>query len=132
MSFKIPNIINYQTQSSLMTYFIEYFGRIWGSDLIKTIIIPFSGWDMVSDASFNVSYSAVGTNIKFLRITGVSVSIYNNDVTINYDASFGDSITSVTTQTGDQVVTITRKSGGIFDSSDFSEASGKVVLWVTT
>lgn len=132
MSFKVPNFINYQDQSSMLNYLFNYFGRLFGGDLLKNIVIPFEGWDMDTTDSFNLSYSAVGTNINFMRVVSVSVVVYNNDLSVNYDGTYGDAITSLTTQQVDQNVTITRKSGGLFDSSDFSDASGKVTLWVTT
>ena len=132
MNFKIPNIVNYLINpESTFRFFREYFGRIYGSDLIKHVVFEFSGWDMDTVSSFSVPYPS---ELSYKKITSIDLMIYSDNGVSSYDSRYSG-ITSVSVQSSDSLIVISRSIGGLFDSSDFSSTSvtrGEIRLSCTT
>jgi hypothetical protein len=135
MSFRIPTFFYLQEKPELWyQFFSQVFGKWSGTILVKSEAIPFYGWDMDTVATFNVAYSQTPSRIAMGRIVSVSLMVFNDAQDVSTDASYGSGIDSITVQAVDQYVTITRKSGGIFDNASYSDDGvqrGVVTVWYT-
>lgn len=131
MSYKIPFFSPLKTIDSIYEWFQLYFGRIASTDLVLSTVVAIGIWDMQSDSSVTVNYPL---NLSIKRIVGITVSIINDAGDTIYEASLTGGFDSVYVNA--IAIFLNRKSGGIFDSSDFNSSvlssRGNVTIWYTT
>lgn len=122
MSFKIPNVITGFDDVSFVNFLKNYFGRLFGSDLLKTLVFPIKTWNMLNNSQTTVQYR-MSSNSGIKVITNVCIMLYNDEQNIAYVASPGGGLDFIMLDSQNNFVTIQRTSGGIFDSSSFSSLS---------
>jgi len=132
-NFKIPFFAGINDFNSMKNYMESLFSRWSPSDLIKFAVIDIgdhTAWDMDITDSITIPF---GNDIKLDAIIATWVMIRSDDLLTKYDASLvGNDITAKTTSSG---VVITRKAGGLFDSSEFNDTSisrGEVTICYLT
>ena len=116
MSIKIPSPP--KNRELLYEYVMSISSHLLGADLLIANVINSGVWNMDSTSSLVVSLG----NINYKAIKKVSIIILNDGDTVRYDTSLiEDGISSVSLSPAG--LTITRKSSGFFDSTDFNDAS---------
>ena len=124
MSFKVPNIPPIMnTLTELLMWAKNFFNRIANSDYCPTYVISFDSINMDTSSSFTVDLNDLSTK----SILGFQVVVFNNDLSKKNDGSLGMDNIELNSSTG--IITLTVTSGGIFDNSDYNNASGKVIVW---
>lgn len=130
--FKIPFFQNIVSIEQLTMWLSEIYNRLSGGNLVKHIVVDIGDWNMVLTPSVTVPYKQFVADIDFKRVLDISVQIFKDDMTESYFASNIDGgLTSVKIDSTTKNVTITRKSSGFFDSTDFDLTSSGDSTFVT-
>lgn len=100
----------------------NYFGRLFGTNLILFAAIPIGIWNMQANEDKTVSIKQNTTNyIAWTRILNVWLTIYNDAGDKEYYANLvNNGIEECSQQPDLNQIYIKRVSGGFFDSADFS------------
>lgn len=129
--FKVPFARGKTVADDWFNFFSQYFGRLSGSTVVKHDILNLGPWDMTTDDYITIQLSST---IHPGRVFGYELKLLDDSQTTWYDARFGDGIELISTSnTG--LITIVRRSPGIFDTPDFSSVAnsrGALTLNYTT
>jgi hypothetical protein len=129
VAFKIPTFLALPDINAVHSYLQTIFSRWSGSELLKIAILDIPAWNMDSTESQTVDLSSIGSSEKIMSCLP---QVTNDAVTEVYLGSNGFDYLKL--DLSGQTLTLYRTTGGLFDSSSFSEttsARGKVVIWYT-
>jgi len=106
----------------------DTFIRLSGSDISPLFIRNIGIWDMDSLDTLTITLP----QLKGKSIDRIDLLIIKDDQLSAKDASYGDGISDVNIDYSTNTISITRKTGGVFDSTDYDDLSvnrGRIRLW---